>query len=69
MDLGLNVLSRGRRLDVKGYGLARKSLDEDLYTNAEAYYKEKCRLLMNVVIRMRTASLKLLTSKDEALPV
>ena len=39
LNLGLDVVDGVRRLDIKGDGLARQSLHEDLHTAAKAQYK------------------------------
>ena len=68
-DLLLHVLDRVRRLHVKGDGLAREGLDEDLHAAAEAKHEVEGRLLLDVVIREGAAVLELLAREDEALLV
>jgi hypothetical protein len=44
-------------------------LDEDLHAAAQAQDKVQCRLLLDIVIRQRTAILELLAGEDQALLV
>merc|ERR1711988_1857315 len=64
LDLLLHVLDRVRRLHIKGDGLAREGLDEDLHA-AEAEHEVEGRLLLDVVIRKGAAVLELLARKDQ----
>jgi len=38
LDLGLNVLNRVRRLNIKSDGLSGQGLDENLHTTSESKY-------------------------------
>jgi hypothetical protein len=67
LNLGLDIVNGIRRLHVKGDGLARQGFDEDLHATTKAEHQVKSRLLLDVVIGKRTAILKLLSSKDQAL--
>jgi len=67
LDLGLDVVNSVRRLNLKGDGLAGKSLDEDLHTTTESQDEMESGLLLDVVIRKSAAILELLASEDESL--
>jgi hypothetical protein len=69
LNLGLNVVDRVRGFDFQSNGLSSQGLNEDLHTTTEAEHQVEGRLLLNVVVRERTAILKLLSSEDEALLV
>ena len=44
LDLGLDIVDGVRRLDLKGDGLAREGLDEDLHTATETEDYMTCQL-------------------------
>ena len=69
LDLLLHVFNRVRRLHVKGDGLARQGLHEDLHAAAQAEHQVQRRLLLDVIVGKRAAVLELLASKDEPLLV
>merc|ERR1712100_226578 len=63
LDLGLDVFDGVSWLDIKGDGLASKSLHEDLHTSSESQDQVESGLLLDVVIRESSAIFELLTSK------
>jgi len=67
LDLGLHVIDRISRLNLKGDSLASESLDEDLHTTTKAENKVEGRLLLDVVISEGVTILKLLTGEDKTL--
>merc|ERR1719163_351321 len=67
LDLGLDVVDRVRRLDLKSDGLSGEGLDKDLHATAETEDEVKRRLLLDVVIREGAAVLELLAGEDETL--
>jgi len=67
LNLGLNVLDRVRRLDVKSDGLASESLDEDLHTTSESEDEMESRLLLDVVVGESSSILELLSGENETL--
>jgi len=69
LDLGLDIVDRIRSLDVKGDRFARQRLDEDLHATTQAQYQVERGLLLDIVIRERTAILQLLACKDKTLLV
>jgi hypothetical protein len=69
LDLGLDIVDRVGRLDLKSDGLAGKSLDEDLHTTAQTEDKVESRLLLDVVVAQGATVFELLTSEDETLLV
>ena len=69
LDLLLHVLDRLRRLHIKGDGLAREGLDEDLHAAAQAEHQVQSRLLLDVVVREGAAVLELLAGEVETLLV
>merc|ERR1719487_846442 len=69
LDLGLDVVNRVRRLNLKGDRLASKGLDEDLHATTKAEHKVEGRLLLDVVVREGAAVLELLAREDQALLV
>merc|ERR1711870_52440 len=54
---------------MKGDGLAREGLDEDLHASSEAKHQVERGFLLDVVVRQGPAVLKLLACEDEALLV
>jgi len=50
LDLGLDVVDGVGGLDLKGDGLARKGLYEDLHSSSESKHQMESRFLLNVVI-------------------
>merc|ERR1712032_951507 len=67
LNLGLDVIDGVRWLDLKGDGLAGKSLNEDLHTTTETENKMESGLLLDVVVGEGAAVLELLASEDESL--
>jgi len=67
LDLGLYILDRVRRLDLKGDGLASQGLDKDLHTTTKAEDQVKGRLLLDVVVAQSAAILQLFAGKDQTL--
>merc|ERR1719456_1153913 len=67
LNLGLDVVNRVRRLNLKSDRLASKGLDEDLHATTKAEHKVERRLLLDVVIRKGAAVLELLAGEDQAL--
>ena len=65
----LDILDGIRWLNIKSDGLASQCLDEDLHAATETQHKVQGRLLLDVVVRERTAILELFTRKDQALLV
>ena len=55
LDLGLNIVNSVRGLDFQGDGFASEGLDEDLHSTAETEDKVQSRLLLDVVVRERSA--------------
>jgi len=69
LDLGLHVLDGVRCLNIKGDGLASKSLHEDLHTTTEAEHQVKGGLFLDIVVAEGAAVFKLLTGEDKTLLV
>ncbi len=65
----LDVIDSIRRLNLKSNSLASQSLDKDLHAATQTKDKVESGLLLNVVVRKRTAVFELLSSKDETLLV
>ncbi|KAH3668917.1 hypothetical protein OGAPHI_002672 [Ogataea philodendri] len=57
LDLALDVVNRVRRLNLKSNGLSGQSLDKDLHTSSQSQHQVESRLLLNVVVRQRSAIL------------
>jgi hypothetical protein len=67
-DLSLDVINGVRRLDLSNYGLASQGRDEDLHTTTWMKNKVKSKLLLNVVIIRKGATIfQLLSSKYNCL--
>ena len=69
LDLGLDVLNRVRGFHLKGDGLSRQSLNEDLHTSTEPEHQVESRFLLNVVVAKSAPVFKLLSSKNKSLLV
>ena len=69
LNLRLHIFNRIRRFHFQRDRLTSERLDEHLHTTTQTEDEVKRRLLLNVVVAQRTAILKLLTSKDQALLV
>ncbi len=69
LNLGLDVINGIRRLDLESDGLPSQRLDEDLHATAETQDEVEGRLLLDVIIRKRSAIFQLLAGKDQALLV
>merc|ERR1712126_675526 len=69
LDLGLDVLDRIRRFNLKSNGLVSQGLDEDLHTSSESEDQMQGALLLNIVIRKSSSILQLLSSEDQSLLV
>merc|ERR1711963_1298970 len=67
LDLGLDILNRVRRLNLKGDGLTSQGLDEDLHTSSQSENKMESAFLLDVVIGEGSSVLELLSSKDQPL--
>jgi len=67
LDLGLDVVDGVRRLHLKGDGLAREGLDEDLHTSTKTEDEMEGGFLLDVVIRKSAPVLELFTGKDQTL--
>ena len=67
LNLGLHVVDRISRLNLKSDGLASQSLHEDLHTTTQTKNKVKGALLLDVIVSKGVTILKLLTSKDQTL--
>merc|ERR1712178_46450 len=65
LDLLLHVLDGVRRLHIKGDGLARQGLDEDLHASAQTEHEVEGGLLLDVVVRKSAPILELLASENE----
>merc|ERR1712242_73189 len=59
LDLGLDILDGIRGLDLKGDGLPRQSLDEDLHTSPQPEHKVEGALLLDVVVGEGSSVLQL----------
>ena len=69
LNLRLHVVDGVRRLDLKGDGLAREGLNEDLHAAAQTEHEVESGLLLDVVVREGAAILELLAGEDQALLV
>jgi len=69
LDLRLDIVNSIRGLDLKGDGLARECLDEDLHAASKAQDEMEGRLFLDVVIRKSTPILELLPGEDQTLLV
>ena len=69
LDLRLDIVDGVRRLDLKGDGLAREGLNEDLHAAAQTEHEVESGLLQDIVVREGAAILELLAGKDQALLV
>jgi len=69
LDLRLDIVNRVGRLDLKGDGLPRESLDKNLHTTAETEDEMEGGLLLDIVVGEGSAILKLLPGEDETLLV
>jgi len=67
LDLGLNVVDGVTGLNVQSDGLSGQSLDEDLHSSSKSKDQVESGLLLNVVVRKRTAIFQLLSGEDESL--
>jgi hypothetical protein len=67
LDLGLDILNRVRRLNIKSDSLSGQSLDEDLHTTSKSEDQVKSGFLLNVVVRKGSAVFELFASEDESL--
>ena len=55
LDLGLDIVNGVGRLDFQGDGFAGEGLDEDLHSTTETEDEVQRRLLLDVVVRERSA--------------
>merc|ERR1719394_1063592 len=69
LDLGLDILNRIRRLNLKSDGLSSEGLDKDLHTTSQSEDKMKGAFLLDVVIGEGSTIFQLLSSKDQPLLV
>ena len=69
LNLGLHVVDRVGRLNLKRDCLASQRLHEDLHTTTQTEHEMESGLLLDVVVREGAAVLKLLASKDQTLLV
>merc|ERR1711971_428273 len=69
LDFGLDIFDGVRCFNLKGDGLARQGLNENLHTTSQTEYQMQSGLLLDVVVREGTAILKLFASKDQPLLV
>merc|ERR1711868_54311 len=69
LDLGLDILNRVRRLNLKGDGLTSQGLDEDLHTSSQSENQMQGTFLLDIVIREGPSIFQLLSSKDQSLLV
>jgi hypothetical protein len=69
LDLRLDVIDGIRRLDLKGYRLAREGLDEDLHASAQTEHEMECRLFLDIIVGQCATILKLFAREDQALLV
>ena len=69
LNFGLHIVNGVRALHLKGNGLTRKSLNENLHSSPETKDKVKGRLLLNVIVSKGPTILKLLPSEDQPLLV
>merc|ERR1712018_277908 len=67
LDLGLDILNRVRRLNLKGDGLASQGLDKDLHTSSQSENQMQGTFLLDIVIREGSSIFQLLSSKDQSL--
>jgi len=67
LNLGLDIGDSIWGLDIQCDSLASKSFDKDLHTSSQSENQMKSRLLLNIVIRKRTAILQLLPCEDQTL--
>ena len=63
LDLGLDIANCVGRFHFKGDRLASQGLDKDLHTTTETKDEVKHRLLLDVVIRKRPSSSRLLVKR------
>ena len=69
LNLGLDIVDRVRRLNLKSNGLAGECLDEDLHATTQTEDEMESTLFLDVVIGEGTAVFELLASEDQALLV
>ena len=69
LDLGLHVVNGIGWLDLKGDGLAREGLNEDLHATTEAEDQVKGGLLLDVIVGEGSAIFELLSGEDKTLLV
>merc|ERR1712056_31010 len=69
LDLSLDILDGVGALDLKGNGLARQGLDEDLHASAETQDQVQGALLLDVVVGESPSVLELVTGEDKPLLV
>ena len=69
LDLALHHVDGVAGFHLKGDGLARQCLDEDLHATAQAEHQVERGFLLDVVVGKRAAVLELLARKDKALLV
>jgi len=67
LNLRFHIIDGIGRLNLEGDSLASEGLDEDLHSTTETENQMEGGLLLNVVVRERTAVLELLASEDQAL--
>merc|ERR1712213_206708 len=67
LDLGLDILNRVRRLNLKGDGLASQGLDKDLHTSSQSENQMQGTFLLDIVIREGSSIFQLLSSEDQSL--
>ena len=67
LNLRFHIVDRVRGFNLKGDGLAGKSLDKDLHSSTKTQDKMQSRLFLNVVIGKSATILELLASEDESL--
>ena len=64
VDLGVHALDRVRALDLQGDRLARHLVHEDLHATAQAEHQVERRLLLDVVVRKRAATVLQLLARE-----
>ena len=69
LDLGVDVVDGVRALDLKGDGLSRQGLDEDLHATTETEDEMEGAFLLDVVVGEGAAVLELLSGEDQPLLV
>merc|ERR1719336_2976474 len=67
LNLGLHVLNRVGRFNLKGDGFSSQSLDEDLHSSSQSQNKMESAFLLDVVIGESSSVFQLLSSKDQSL--